>query len=114
MKTQIKKELHSRTLGELEKQLKEKKSEIAKMKMDQKMGKLKNTSELRNKKVEIAVMSTIIKEKQIAGKMTQSAATEEEKEVVAKEKPGSKTKQKSDKSRSAPAKALADKEGGKK
>ncbi len=114
MKTQIKKELHTKTISELSKQLKDNKLELSKMKMDQKMGKLKSTSELRNKKVEIAVMSTIIKEKQMAEKLARSAATEEEKEVLVKEKLGVQTKQKSIKSKSASAKALADKEGGKK
>mgnify|MGYP001791456065 FL=1 len=83
MKTQIKKELHSKTMAELIKQLKEQKTELSKMKMDQEMGKLKNTSELRNKKVEVAVISTIIKEKLIAEKLEQDAEVAEK---VVKEK----------------------------
>lgn len=63
MKTQIKKELHNKSIIELRAQLKEAKESQRVLRLDQEMGKLKNTSSLNSNRVEIAVISTIINEK---------------------------------------------------
>ncbi|HUQ85606.1 MAG TPA: 50S ribosomal protein L29 [Candidatus Limnocylindrales bacterium] len=63
MKLNIKKELHTKSLAELRAQLKVAKEEKRVLNLDHEMGKLKNTSAVNQKRVEIAVISTIIKEK---------------------------------------------------
>jgi len=68
MKTQIKKELHAKSLLELKKQLKDVKDEVRSLRLDKEMGKLKNSSSLSLKRAEIAVIKTIINEKSIEGK----------------------------------------------
>ena len=69
MKTNIKKELHLKSINELRVQLKDAIEEQRTLKLDHTMGKVKNTSEIGNKSNEIAVVSTIINEKIIAEKV---------------------------------------------
>lgn len=69
MKTQAKKELHSKSIKELSKLLKDAKADNAKLNLDKEMGKIKNTSGLTVKRVEIAVISTIINEKLTAERL---------------------------------------------
>ncbi len=108
MKTQIKKELHNRSLTELSAQLKEAKEAQRVLRLDQEMGKLKNTSSLGNNRAEIAVISTIINEKIAKDKFVEVVKADGKKEVSAKEKPAAgKAKTKS------AAKATDDKKGGK-
>jgi ribosomal protein L29 len=63
MKTQIKKELHTKTVAELVTQLKDARENLRVLRLEKEMGRLKNTSALSQKRVEIAVVNTIIKEK---------------------------------------------------
>jgi ribosomal protein L29 len=90
MKIQIKKELHTKSVGELTKQLKDARNEKRIMQLDREMGKLKNTSSLSSKRVEIAVISTIINEKLIEAKLEKVNQPEEKKEVSTKAKPAAK------------------------
>ncbi|HSW47903.1 MAG TPA: 50S ribosomal protein L29 [Candidatus Saccharimonadales bacterium] len=86
MKTQFKKELHTRTVAELTKQLKDARNEQRSMQLDREMGKLKNTSALANKRLEIAVISTIINEKLAEVKLSAEAGTDDKKNVSVKVK----------------------------
>ncbi|HVF69032.1 MAG TPA: 50S ribosomal protein L29 [Xanthomonadales bacterium] len=128
MKNNIKKELHNKSILELRAQLKEAKEAKRVLNLDHQMGKLKNTSAINLKRVEIAVMSTIINEKLAEEKLEQvvkaddasagsgqASSAQGKKEVLTKEKSASK------KTASVPAnaKAAADKKtsavkGGKK
>ncbi len=93
MKTQIKKELHNKSVTELRAQLKEAKEAQRVLRLDQEMGKLKNTSSLTNNRVEIAVISTIINEVSASEKFVEVTNMDDKKEVSKKEKPAvSKTK----------------------
>lgn len=67
MKSQVKKELHTKSVSELIAQLKEERNAMRLLKLDKETGKLKNTSSLTQKRVEIAVISTIINEKSVKG-----------------------------------------------
>ncbi len=64
MKSKDIKELHSKAELELKKLLKEAKSALLSLKLDKEQNKLKNTRELFNKRKEIAVLKTILKEKE--------------------------------------------------
>lgn len=100
MKTQLKKELHNKSLPELRQQVKEANDAYRLLRLDQETGRLKNTSALALKRNEIAVIKTIVNEKTAEEKIAKM--TEE----------GDKKDNKKEKS--ASAKASADKEGGKK
>lgn len=65
MKKKIKDELRNKSLSELQKEIFEKESELAKKKMDLKVGKIKNTSVLRFMSDHLAVIKTILKEKKL-------------------------------------------------
>jgi ribosomal protein L29 len=65
MKTQIKKELHTKTVAELVTQLKDAREGLRVLRLEKEMGRLKNTSALSQKRVEIAVVNTIIREKAV-------------------------------------------------
>jgi len=65
MKNKDKKELKAKSSAELQKEILEKESQLAKQKMDLKVGKLKNTSSLRFMADELAVLKTVLKEKQL-------------------------------------------------
>lgn len=110
MKTQIKKELHNKSLTELRAQLKEAKHAQRVLRLDQEMGKLKNTSSLGNNRAEIAVISTIINEKTAKEKVVEVTKADDKKEVSAKVKSAAGKA----KTKSAATKATDDKEGGKK
>ncbi len=83
MKTQIKKELHNKSITELRAQLKEAKEAQRVLKLDQEMGKLKNTSSLNKNRVEIAVISTIINEKFAKERLEQVIKSVDKKEKPA-------------------------------
>lgn len=92
MKTSIKKDLHTKTAGELSKKLSDLSEEIRVMRLDHTMGKLKNISSIGNKREEIAVAKTILREKVLSQR---SAAVEaqkdkDEKKVEKKEVKGGK------------------------
>lgn len=63
MKVNDKKELHAKTVGELEKLLKESYNTLSQIKMDNVQNKLKNTSSMTITRKEIAVMKTLLNEK---------------------------------------------------
>ena len=80
MKTQLKKELHAKNGTEIATQLKEAREALRVLRLDQEMGKLKNTSSLSQKKVEIAVMQTILNEKLAAEVKANEERIKEQKE----------------------------------
>jgi ribosomal protein L29 len=102
MKTQIKKELHNKSVAELREQLKEARVTLRKLRLEKETGRLKNTSSLGAKRVETAVLQTIIREKSVKG---------EEMSEVKKSKSAS---TKAPASAKAKAGRSANKEGGKK
>ena len=65
MKKKIKEELRNKSVSELQKEILEKETELAKGKMDLKVGKIKNTSAFRFMSDYLAVIKTILKEKQL-------------------------------------------------
>ena len=65
MKRKIKDDLRNKSLAELQKEVSEKEAELAKRKMDLKVGKIKNTSVLRFMSDYLAVVKTILKEKKL-------------------------------------------------
>ncbi len=65
MKRKIKDDLRNKSFAELQKEVSEKETELAKGKMDLKVGKIKNTSILRFMSDYLAVIKTILKEKQL-------------------------------------------------
>lgn len=85
MKANIKKELHNQTILELRRQLVEAREALRSLRLDKEMGKLKNTSELRGKRLEIAVISTIIAEKAAVEKLARLEKEAEGKGDVLKE-----------------------------
>ena len=66
MKTKDKKELHEHTEAELIKLLKDAHIELANLKLDKAQNKVKNTSELSNIRRKIAIIKTILKEKELS------------------------------------------------
>jgi ribosomal protein L29 len=84
MKANIKKELHAKTINELREQLAKAREEMRKINLDKEMGKLKNTGEIRAKKLEIAVVRTIINEKTVAEAVKVEEAQVEEKQAKKK------------------------------
>lgn len=65
MKTKDKKELHNKTVDELSKMVKDAHEELARLVLDKVQNKVKNTSELSNLRRKIAVIKTILKEKEL-------------------------------------------------
>ena len=66
MKTKDKKELHTKTKDELTKMLKDAQEGLMKLKLDKAQNKVKNTSELSNIRRKIAIIQTILKEKELS------------------------------------------------
>lgn len=64
MKIKIKQEIRSKTIPELEKEIIKTEEELAKFRIDLKMGKIKNTSLLKVKSDQLAVAKTILREKE--------------------------------------------------
>lgn len=121
MKANIKKELHNQTILELRRQLVEAREALRSLRLDKEMGKLKNTSELREKRLEIAVISTIIVEKAAVEKLAGLEKEAEGKQEVLNEEKSvtAKTRKKSASAPSAAKamdgkKAKVSEEGGKK
>lgn len=79
MKTKDKKELFSKTIGELKSLLKESRNELFDLKLSLSQKKLKNTREVFWKRKKIAMILTAIKEKSFALEIA-------EKEIERKEK----------------------------
>lgn len=63
MKKEQKKELRAKTIDELIKELRDMRSEVAKLKIDMKTGKAENTNALYRKKKDIARVLTYLSEK---------------------------------------------------
>lgn len=82
MKVNDRKELHSKTVEELEKLLEEAYNTLSQLKLDNEQNKLKNTRSMTNTRKEIAVMKTLINEK---AKAVSSATAAPAKEAKAKE-----------------------------
>jgi ribosomal protein L29 len=64
MKTNDKKEVRTKTVAEIKKLLKEAHDAVRKFKLDHQQIKLTNTRSIFNKRQEVAVLSTILKEKE--------------------------------------------------
>jgi ribosomal protein L29 len=69
MKLNDRKELHSKTVEELEKLLKEAYNTLSQARLDNEQNKLKNTRSMTITRKEIAVMKTILNEKAKAAKL---------------------------------------------
>lgn len=80
MKLNDRKELHGKTVEELEKLLKESYNTLSQHKLDNEQNKLKNTRSVTLTRKEIAVMKTIVNEKLKAARLA-SAGQTKEKEV---------------------------------
>lgn len=65
MKTKDKKELHIKTEDELKKMLEDAHEDLVKLRLDKAQNKVKNTSELSNIRRKIAIIQTILKEKEL-------------------------------------------------
>ena len=63
MKINQKNELHEKSIDQLQKELSDLRKELSGLNFDHQMGKVKNTSSLRNKRQQIAVIGTILNEK---------------------------------------------------
>ncbi len=66
MKTKVIKQLHGKTKEELQALIQSVKEELANFRLDQKQGKLKDTSSILHKRKEIARMQTVLQEKEYA------------------------------------------------
>lgn len=64
MKTKDKKELHTKTENELLKMLKDTKESLMMLRLDKTQNKLKNTRNIFNTRQKIAILLTILKEKE--------------------------------------------------
>ena len=67
MKTKMKQELKNADIGELRKKLKDAHKALAQARLDHTQFKLKNTSSLTNTRQEIAVLKTILTQKETYG-----------------------------------------------
>jgi len=65
MKKKEKEELRTKTAAELEAEILKRQTEITKIKMEMHLGKVKNTSILKKLLDEVAVLKTILKEKEL-------------------------------------------------
>lgn len=65
MKTKEKKELHTKTENELLKMLKDAGESLVLLKLDKVQNKLKNTSVLSNTRQKIAIIKTVLREKEL-------------------------------------------------
>lgn len=65
MKTKQKQELHQKTREELENILRTAKAELLSLRLDHSLKKLKNTSSILHKRKEMAVIYTVLKEKDL-------------------------------------------------
>lgn len=83
MKLKDKKELHSKTVSELKKLLKDAQEALFSLRIEHEQNKLKNTTSLNSKRKEIAVLKTILTEKVTAEKRAEEKVVEE-KTVVKK------------------------------
>lgn len=68
MKSKDKKELHTKTENELLKTLKDALENLMMLRLDQKQNKLKNTRDIFNTRKKIAIVQTILREKETVKK----------------------------------------------
>ena len=79
MKTKDKKELHLKSIKELQKQVSDLKDELVGLVLDKTQNKLKNTSLISIKRKEIAQMLTIIRMKELSEKTSPAKRGKEKK-----------------------------------
>ncbi len=79
MKLKDKKLTHSQTISQLNLKLEKAILELNKSKLDLKINKLKNTSQLKKLRHEIAVLKTIIHQKQLSSPKVEKPITKKEK-----------------------------------
>lgn len=65
MKTKAKKELHAKTINELQAAVKQAKADLFKQKMTYVQRKLKDVASIRRKQKEIALLLTVLREKEL-------------------------------------------------
>ncbi len=65
MKKKQKEEIRAKTAGELVQEAEKRQAEILRLKMEIKMGRVKNTSLLRQKLDELSIIKTILQEKRL-------------------------------------------------
>lgn len=90
MKAQVKKELHTKTVAELVTQLKEARESLRVLRLEKEMGRLKNTSSLGQKRAEIAVVNTIIREKAVEAALEKETNKEDKPTATKADKKGGK------------------------
>lgn len=83
MKINDRKELHGKTVEELEKIVKESYNTLSQIRLDNVQNKLKNTRSMTHTRKEIAVIKTIINEKVKVAGITKTEEPTKEKEVKA-------------------------------
>jgi len=66
MKRKEKQEFHQKNLEELKQEIKKINEELVKLKMEKQVGKLKNVRLLKQKKNQLAILKTILREKELA------------------------------------------------
>ena len=64
MRTKVKKEMHTKTAGELKELVKQGRSELFTLTMDYTQRKLKDTAAIKRKRKDIAILLTVLKEKE--------------------------------------------------
>jgi ribosomal protein L29 len=65
MKAKEKQELHQKTAPQLQKEIMKAEEKLAKLRLELKAGKLKNTRQLMNQRHQLAVLKTILREKEL-------------------------------------------------
>lgn len=75
MKRKIKEEIKSKSKNELIEEVNKRESELAQLNFDVSAAKVKNTSILKVKKDELAVVKTILREKTLAEKLSKNVIT---------------------------------------
>jgi len=66
MKKKAKQELHQKTITQLQKEVAKTEKELAKLKLELKAGKVKNVRSLMAQRHRLAVLKTILKEKELS------------------------------------------------
>jgi ribosomal protein L29 len=65
MKKKEKQELHEKTVTQLQKEVEKTENRLAKLRLELRAGKLKNVRQLMNQRHRLAVLKTIIREKEL-------------------------------------------------
>jgi len=66
MKKKEKQELHQKTIDQLQKEVAKAEKELAKLRLELKAGKVKNVRSLMNQRHRLAVLKTILREKELS------------------------------------------------